>query len=106
MKHPYIPRQDWAKFVELKESEEAKETSEKYKKLWERNKHGHCLGTGGYAGMAEKCEQEDRELAMAGISNPWDKYPPSRPRNWLRAWSTLVILEGIADSLGDRNSSK
>ena len=39
VKQPYIRRQDWAKFVELKESEEAKETSEKYKKLRERNKH-------------------------------------------------------------------
>ena len=47
--------------------------------------------------MAEKCEQEDRELAMAGISNPWDKYPPSRPWNWLRARSTLVISEGTAE---------
>jgi len=42
--------------VELKESEEAKETSEKYKKLRERNKHDHCLGTGGYVGMAKKWE--------------------------------------------------
>jgi len=92
--------------VELKESEEAKETSEKYKKLQERNKHNYYLETEGYARMAKKWEQEDRELVVAGISNPWDKYPPSRPRNWLRAWSTLVILEGIADSLGDRNSSK
>jgi hypothetical protein len=56
VKHPYIPRQDWAKFVELKESEEAKETSKKYKKLRERNKHDHRLGTGGYSGMAEKWE--------------------------------------------------
>ena len=85
MKHPYIPRQDWAKFVEIKESKEAKETSDKYKKLRERNKQDHCLRTGGYAGMAEKWEQEDRELAVAGISNPWDNYPPGHPRNWLRA---------------------
>ena len=97
VKHPYIPHQDWAKFVELKESEEAKETSEKYKKLRERNKHDHCLGTGGYAGMAKKWEQEDRELADVGISNPWDKYPPGRPRNWLRARGTLVISEGTAE---------
>ena len=97
VKHPYIPHQDWAKFVELKESEEAKETSEKYKKLQERNKHNYYLETEGYARMAKKWEQEDRELVVAGISNPWDKYPPGRPRNWLRAWSTLVILEGIAE---------
>ena len=49
VKHPYILHQDWAKFVELKESEEAKETSEKYKKLRERNKHvGRKVGAGGH----------------------------------------------------------
>ena len=95
--HPYIPRQDWAKFVKLKESEEAKETSEKYKKLRERNKHDHCLGTGGYARMAEKWEHEDRELAITCISNPWDKYSPGCPTNWLRARSTLVISKGTAE---------
>ena len=83
--------------MELKESEEAKETSEKYKKLRERNKHDHCLGIGGYAGMAEKWEQEDRELAVAGINNPWNKYPPGSPRNWLCARSTLVISEDTAE---------
>ena len=47
--------------------------------------------------MAEKWEHEDRELAITGISNPWDKYPPGRPRNWLRARSTLVISEDTAE---------
>ena len=47
--------------------------------------------------MAKKWEQEDRELADVGISNPWDKYPPGRPRNWLHAQSTLVISEGTAE---------
>ena len=45
MKHTYIPKQDWAAFVKLKDNEEAKATSEKYKKLQERNKHDHRLGT-------------------------------------------------------------
>ena len=58
--------------MKLKDSEEAKAASEKYKKLQERNKNDHCLGTGGYEGKAAKWEQEDRELAAQGISNPWD----------------------------------
>jgi len=44
VKHTYILKEDWAVFVKLKDSEEAKTTSEKYKKLKERNKHDHCLG--------------------------------------------------------------
>ena len=47
--------------------------------------------------LAEKWEQEDMELAVAGISNHWDKYPPGRPRNWLHARSTVVISEGTAE---------
>ena len=45
VKHTYIPKEDWAAFVKLKDNEESKATSEKYKKIWERNKHDHCLGT-------------------------------------------------------------
>ena len=49
-------KKDWANFVKLKASEEAKAASEKYKKLQERNLHDHCLGTGGYEGKAAKWE--------------------------------------------------
>ena len=72
VKHTYIPKEDWAAFLKLKDGKEAKVASEKYKKLRERNKHDHCLGIGGYEGKATKWEQEDRELAAQGISNPWD----------------------------------
>ena len=63
VKHTYILKEDWAAFVKLKDNEEAKAASEKYKKLWERNLHDHCLGTIGYEGKAAKWEQVDRELA-------------------------------------------
>jgi len=97
VKHPYIPLQDWQDFVTLQESENAKARSEKYKKLRERHVHVHHLGTGGYAGMAQKWEQEDRELASAGITNPWDTFPLGRSRNWLRARSKLVKSEGTVE---------
>ena len=85
VKHTYILKEDWAAFVKLKDSEEAKAASEKYKKLWERNKHDHCLGTGGYEGKAAKWEEEDRELAAQGISNPWDKFPSGRLLEFINA---------------------
>ena len=47
----------------MKDSEETKLASEKYKKLRERNLRYHYLGTTGYEGKAAKWEQEDRELA-------------------------------------------
>ena len=56
VKHTYIPKEDLAAFVKPKDSKEAKAASEKYKKLQERNKHDHCLGTGGYEGKAAKWE--------------------------------------------------
>ena len=56
VKHTYIPKEDWAAFVKLKDSEEAKAASEKYKKLQDRNLQDHCLGTGGYEGKATKWE--------------------------------------------------
>jgi len=54
VKHTYIPKEDWAAFVKLKDSKESKATSEKYKKLQERNKHDHYLRTGGFEGKAAK----------------------------------------------------
>ena len=50
VKHTYILKEDWAAFVKLKDNEEVKAASEKYKKLWERNLHDHCLRTTGYEG--------------------------------------------------------
>ena len=52
-KYTYIPKEDWAAFVKLKDNEESKATSEKYKKLRDRNKHDHCLGTVGYEGKPQ-----------------------------------------------------
>jgi hypothetical protein len=60
VKHTYIPKGDWAAFVQLKGTEEARAASTKYKQLREQNKHDHNLGTGGYEGKAAECAQEDR----------------------------------------------
>jgi hypothetical protein len=97
VKHTYILKEDWTNFVKLKDNEEAKAASEKYKKLRERNLHDHCLGTARYEGKIVKWGQEDREVAAQGLSNPWDQFPSGRPRNWLRAQSTLVKSEGSAE---------
>lgn len=68
--------------------------------------HDHCLGTAGYEGKAQKWEQEDRELAAEGISNPFDKFPSGRSRSWLCAWSRLVKSEGSAEIRWLRDSTE
>jgi hypothetical protein len=41
-------------------------------------------------------EEEDRQLAVAGIPNPYDAYLDDRSKNWLRARSKLVIKDCVA----------
>jgi hypothetical protein len=43
----------------------------------------------------EQWEEEDRQLAAAGIPNPYDAYPDDRSKNWLRARSKLVIKDHV-----------
>jgi hypothetical protein len=40
--------------------------------------------------------EEDKQLAAAGIPNPYDAYPDDRSKNWLRARSKLVINDRVA----------
>ena len=95
-KHPYIESEDRKEFVQFTESEEAKKESERYKLLREQYKHEHCMGPCGYEGMQAQWDEEDAKLAALGIPNPYEEYPEGRTRNWLRARSKLVILEGVA----------
>jgi hypothetical protein len=50
----------------------------------------------GYTVKLEQWEEEDRQLAAAGIPNPYDAYPDYRSNNWLRARSKLVIKDRVA----------
>ena len=54
------------------------------------------MGPCGYEGMQAQWDEEDAKLAALGIPNPYEEYPEGRTRNWLRARSKLVILEGVA----------
>ncbi|TVU00972.1 hypothetical protein EJB05_53584, partial [Eragrostis curvula] len=96
MKHPYIEREDWNEFLQLKMSEEAMAASERYRILREKNVHNHNMGPIGYDGKLAQWETEDSELSALGIENPWDGYPQGRSRNWLRARSELVVADGVA----------
>jgi hypothetical protein len=53
------------------------------------------MGPNGYTTKLEQWEEEDRQLAAAGIPNPYDAYPDDRSKNWLRARSKLVIKDRV-----------
>jgi hypothetical protein len=44
----------------------------------------------------EQWDEEDKQLAAAGVPNPYDAYPDDRSKNWLRARSKLVIKDRVA----------
>jgi hypothetical protein len=54
------------------------------------------MGPAGYTMKLEQWEKVDRQLATAGIPNPYDAYPDDRSKNWLRAKSKLVIKDRVA----------
>jgi hypothetical protein len=54
------------------------------------------MGSAGYTVKLQQSEEEDRQLAAAGIPNPYDAYPDDRSKNWLRARSKLVIKDCVA----------
>jgi hypothetical protein len=41
------------------------------------------MGPADYTVKLEQWEEEDRKLAAAGITNPYDAYPDDRSNNWL-----------------------
>jgi hypothetical protein len=54
------------------------------------------MGPAGYTVNLEQWEEEDRQLALVGIPNPYDAYPDDRSKNWLQARSKLVIKDRVA----------
>lgn len=70
-KHPYIEPDDWAEFVQLKESEEAQTASQRFRQLRQRHVHDHHLGPVGYDGKIAQWEKEDSDCS---------RYPASMGR--------------------------
>jgi hypothetical protein len=54
------------------------------------------MGPAGYTVKLEQWEEEDRQLAAAGIPNPYDAYPEDCSNNWIRARSKLVIKDRVS----------
>ena len=82
--------------MKQEETEQASSVSVKFKELRSRNTSEHSMGPACYTVKLEQWEEEHRQLAAAGIPNPYDAYPDDRSKNWLRARSKLVIKDRVA----------
>jgi hypothetical protein len=94
-RHPFIVPEQWKEFMKQAETEQASSASVKFKELRSRNTSEHNMGPAGYTVKLEQWEEEDRQLAAAGIPNPYDAYPDDRSKIWLRARSKLVIKDFV-----------
>jgi hypothetical protein len=77
------------------ETEQASSASVKFKELRSQNTIEHNMGPAGYTVKPEQWEEEERQLAAAGIPNPYDAYPDHCSKNWLRERSKLVIKDCV-----------
>jgi hypothetical protein len=92
----FIVPQQWKEFMKQVETEQASSSSVKFKKLRSRNTSEHNMGPASYTVKLEQWEEEDMQLVIAGIPNPYDAYLDDRSKNWLRARSKLVIKDRVA----------
>jgi hypothetical protein len=82
-RHPFIIPEQWKEFMKQAETEQASSASVKFKELRSRNTSKHNMGRAGYTVKLEQWEEEDRQLAVASIPNPYDAYPDDHSKNWL-----------------------
>jgi hypothetical protein len=82
--------------MKQEETKQASSANVKFKELRSRNTSEHNMGPAGYIVKLEQWEEEDRQLAAAGIPNPYGAYPDDRSMNWLRARSNVVIKDRVA----------
>ena len=61
-------REQWPEFVVYKQSEKAKERSEKNKENAKKKQHHHVLGSGGYKSAVPKWEAMEADLRAKGIT--------------------------------------
>jgi hypothetical protein len=95
-RHPFIVSEKWKEFMKQTETEQASSASVKFKELQSRNTSEHNMGPAGYTMKLEQREEEDRQLAAAGIPNPYDAYPDACSKNWIQARSKLAITDRVA----------
>jgi hypothetical protein len=66
-RHPFIVSKQWKEFMKQAGTKQASFASVKFKELRSRNTSEHNMGPTGYTMKLEQWEEEDRQLATAGI---------------------------------------
>ena len=74
-------KHQWAEFVAYKESEAAKQKSEKNKENASKKKHHHVMGPGGYKRAVHKWEAMEADLRAKGIRLGTEGWP-ERAKHW------------------------
>jgi hypothetical protein len=64
------------------------------------------MGPAGYTVKLEQWEEEGRQLAVAGIPNPYDAYRNDPSKNWLQTRSKLVIKDRVDVIVFNNNETK
>jgi hypothetical protein len=105
-RHLFIVPEQWKEFMKQAETEQASSASVKFKELRSRNTSAHNMGPAGYTVKLEQWEEEDRQLAAAGIPNPYDAYPDDHSKNRIRARSKLVIKDHVAVIVFDNKEAE
>jgi hypothetical protein len=84
-KWPQIEEEDWKKFVATQSGDDFTNKSSKGKKMREKNKLNHKLGSRGYLGKKVKWDKEDAAAIAAGKQPPFSYIEEGRGRDFVRA---------------------
>jgi len=85
-------RAHWDSFLEYKNSEIAKQRSEKNKENAAKKKYHHKLGPGGYGSAEPKWAKAEAELRKKGVTPSTEAWP-TRARNWLLGHGAKYDME-------------
>ena len=77
-------KDDWDRFVQFKESEEAKKRSRVNNKNAEKKRWHHHLGPGGYKSKLPKWNESERNMKAVGVTPQIETWP-ERCRTWFYA---------------------
>jgi hypothetical protein len=83
----------WERFLQQKETLEAKQKSQQFIELARRNQHHHNMGMTGYAGKRLRWRAEERALAEAKQEDPYSNYD-ERARDFLKGRMPKKLKEG------------
>ena len=93
-KWPQIEEEDWKQFLASHSGDDFKNKSSLGKKMCEKNKLDHKLGSRGYLGKKGKWAKEDAAAIAAGKQPPFSYIEAGRGRDFVRARASYDPVTG------------